>query len=402
MKVFIVAREEQNVPQVLMLHERTEAVVSQEDKHVVIADLPEETINDLRETEYFEVYEDIEFRPAMYPLPLSDWWRRQIGRPIPLVPPVWHSKTQTDVMTHIKAPNAWTHSRGEGVTIAVVDTGTDGSMPEFPNRSSNSYAPSFATPWDDTVGHGTMCAAIACGNNGSGGRYNGVAPDATLLTARSTLLSTDLYLIYQHLLRLKRAGEFNKGIVVSNSYGLYTCAPPTYSPGHPYMDLIKKCVEEGMVFVFAAGDNHAFGLCGHPEADDHPNTIWAVNSIDEVITVGTVDWNESNDITGGEHANSSRGHGQWSTRQDKPDVVAPTYGEVVWGGGYQRMEWWGTSGACPQVAGLAALLLSEDPSLTPDQIRGIIRSSARKLLGKSPRCVGDGIIDCEAALQLVS
>jgi serine protease AprX len=357
MKVFIKAQQETHVPQVLKMHEHTRAVISQEDNHVVIADLPEETIQELRKEPHFKVYEDIEFRPTMYPLPASDWWRRQIGQPLPFTTPVWHSKKQSDVMDHIGASKAWSRARGEGVTIAVVDTGTDGSMHEFPNRSTDSYAPSFATPWDDTVGHGTMCAAIACGNNGSGGRYNGVAPDATLLVARSTLFATDLYLIYQHLLKRKRGGAFAGGIVVSNSYGLYTCTPPTYPQGHPYVDLVKKCVQDGMVFVFAAGNNHSFGLCNHPEVDDHPNTIWAVNSIDEVITVGTVDWNETNNTSGGEHANSSRGSGQWSTRQDKPDVVAPTYGEVVWGGGYQRMEWWGTSGACPQVAGLAALLL---------------------------------------------
>lgn len=306
-----------------------------------------------------------------------------------------------DVMDHNRASKAWSQSQGEAVTIAVVDTGTDGSMTEFPDRSPHSYAPSFASPWADTVGHGTMCAAIACGTNAAGGRYNVVAPKATLLTARSTLFASDLYLIYQELLKHKRAGEFQKGLVVSNSYGLYTCTPPSYPQGHPYVDLVRKCLSEGMVFVFAAGNNHAFGLCNYPEADDHPNTIWAVNSIDEIICVGTVDWNESNDSAGGEHANSSRGPGQWSTRLDKPDVVAPTYGEVVWGGGYQKMEWWGTSGACPQVSGLAALLLSKDPSLTPDQIRTVIRSSARKLTGKPANCVGSGIIDCEAAITMV-
>src|SRR5262249_51219167 len=152
---------------------------------------------------------------------------------------------------------------------------------------------------------------------------------------------------------------------------------------------------------FAAGNNHAFGLCQHPETDDHPNTIWAVNSIDEVITVGTVDWDESNQAVGGEHANSSRGPGQWSIRQDKPDVVAPTYGEVVWGATYRRLEWWGTSGACPQVAGLAALLLSLHPALTPAQVQRLICANARPLPGKPATCVGHGIINCLATIQSV-
>ena len=151
--------------------------------------------------------------------------------------------------------------------------------------------------------------------------------------------------------------------------------------------------------MYAAGNNHGSAACRFPETDDHPNTIWAVNSIDEVITVGTVDWDEGNQRAGSEHANSRRGPGQWSTRADKPDVVAPTYGEVAWGGRYERMEWWGTSGACPQVAGLAALLRSRNPDLTPDEIREVIRSSARELPGKPQHCVGAGIIDCAEAIQ---
>jgi serine protease AprX len=304
-------------------------------------------------------------------------------------------------MEQIKAPDAWGVSRGDGVTIAVVDTGTDGSMREFPRRSQDSYGVVLPNVWEDKVGHGTMCAAIACGSDENGGRYNGVAPHATLLSARTDLSATDLYLIYQHLLRQFSRGTFDKGLVVSNSYGLYRCVPPEYREGHPYIDLVRACVRAGIVFVFAAGNNHGSAVCAFPEADDHPTTIWAVNSIDEVITVGTVDWDEGNQRVGSEHANSSRGPGQWSTRADKPDVVAPTYGEVAWGGRYERMEWWGTSGACPQVAGLAALLLSRNPGLAPDDIREVVRSTARELTGKPPNCVGAGIIDCAETIRNV-
>ena len=101
--------------------------------------------------------------------------------------------------------------------------------------------------------------------------------------------------------------------------------------------------------------------------------LWAVNSHDKVLSVGTVNESNSNQDSSTPQPNSSRGPGQWANEFPKPDCVAPTYGEVAWGCGYRQMDWWGTSGACPQVAGLAALTLEVNPTLTPDQVYNIIR-----------------------------
>ena len=64
------------------------------------------------------------------------------------------------------------------------------------------------------------------------------------------------------------------------------------------------------------------------------------------------------------------------------------------------MEWWGTSGACPQVADLAALLLEKDHTLTPNQVYDKIRRSCRDI-GLASDCQGFGIIGCKAALTLI-
>jgi len=150
--------------------------------------------------------------------------------------------------------------------------------------------------------------------------------------------------------------------------------------------------------VFAAGNNHWYlqDCKNDPEACT-PNTIWGVNSHDMVISVGTVNENDSNQDPSTPHPNSSRGPGQWAHSGTKPDCVAPTYGEVVWGCGYKNKEWWGTSGACPQVAGLAALLLSANPALSPKQVCDIIRRTCRRLSAPAT-CVGAGLIDCAAAV----
>jgi subtilisin family serine protease len=60
---------------------------------------------------------------------------------------------------------------------------------------------------------------------------------------------------------------------------------------------------------------------------------------------------------------------------------------------------WGTSGACPQVAGLAALMISAEPELSRKDVFNRIRNSTTSL-GFGHECQGTGLIDCEAALAV--
>jgi serine protease AprX len=360
-----------------------------------------------------KIYDDVQFHPVApidnpFQLPGQDleYWERATAHPsdLALLAPAaatWQTKTMKHVMEHINAPKAWAkRARGQGVTIGIVDTGVASVMKEFPAKRRSAHSKSFAYadgPWVDPRGHGSMCAAIAAASTSDGGRYDGVAPDATILSARTNLLSTDIYKLYDWVLSKKRSGEIDGPIVMSNSYGLYVCTAPSGLPrDHPYLEIVLQAIAAGIVVVFAAGNNHAGGLCKHDPKKCTPNSIWGVNSVDQVMSVGTVNWDNKMDT--GEHANSSRGPGQWASAHKKPDVVAPTYGEVIWGSGYKVMEWWGTSGACPQVAGLAAMILGLDPTLKPDQVADIIRATSRDIqLPKA--CAGTGLIDCEAAID---
>lgn len=315
-----------------------------------------------------------------------------------------NARDLNDVMEQINAPSAWEVSRGRGVTIAVVDTGVCSTLPEIPQfkQSPIDLPTTYAgAHWKDEIGHGSMCAAIAGATVAEGGRYSGVAPGATIVAARTTLRATDIFQVYDELIDLTRSGLIDGPLVISNSFGSYSCSADVAFPDdHPFMEIVLAAVDAGIVVVFAAGNNHV-DECGHDPSACSPNTIWGVNSHDRVISVGTVDENETNRDASTPHCNSSRGPGQWADEYPKPDCVAPTYGEVVWGCGYRRMDWWGTSGACPQVAGLAALLLELDRDLRPEQVADIVRSSCRDLSG--PRaCVGQGLIDCDAAVRLLA
>ena len=394
--------------------ERYRSFESASHDQILIADLSDDQ-RYAAEQNGAKIYEDVQF----YPMPIptnpfqlpgqnNNYWERAIAQPSDLallspVAAVWQTKTMNDVMSHINAPKAWAkHARGQGVTIGIVDTGVSSVMKEFPAFRRSPYSKSFAYsngPWIDAVGHGSMCAAIAASSTVAGGRYDGVAPDATILSARTNLLATDIYKLYDWVLSKKKSGEIAGPVVMSNSYGQYVCTPPDGLPeDHPYRQIVLDAVAAGIVVVYAAGNNHAAGLCNNDPAQCSPNTIWTVNSLDEVLSVGTVNWNNRMDT--GEHSNSSRGPGQWASVHLKPDVVAPTYGEVVWGSGYQVMEWWGTSGACPQVAGLSALILSLDPTLTPAQVADVIRDTCRDI-NLPATCAGAGLIDCEAAIAKV-
>lgn len=316
-------------------------------------------------------------------------------------PPAAPAKSLKDVLEHVRAPQAWTKSRGAGTTIAIIDTGVCASLAEFPvsKRSPVDLPTAYAGQhWHDPKGHGSMCATIAAGSSAHGGRYDGIAPEATVLAARTTLWAGDIYRIYDELVARLRTGEISTPLVISNSYGLYTCDPPATLPrDHPYMGIVEDAIDAGATVAFAAGNNHV-DVCQNSPGDCQPNTIWAVNSHDRVLSVGTIDGDDRNDDPSSPHVNSSRGPGQWASAHPKPDCVAPTYGEVVWGCGYAAMDWWGTSGACPQVAGLAALLLSLQPSLTPAQVSQVIRDTCVGL-DQAATCVGAGRIDCRAAVE---
>lgn len=382
----------------LMAGDYAEPYSARKDEDLLIADLGPEEL-EAAQNAGAEIYEDVRFHPVasnpVLPDDLSEEWE------------YWRASTfageivatQSDVMRHVKAHDAWELTTGEGVTIAIVDTGVSGAHAEFPQgkRSPHSMSYSFADAWQDPKGHGSMCACAATATTTDGGRYNGVAPGASLLSARTTLFSTDIYKLYDSLIDLHVEGRLDGPLVISNSYGLYVCDPPKTLPeDHPYLGIVREAVTAGITVVFAAGNNHGDVLCKHPPAADGPNTIWGVNSVDEVITVGAVNQrnsNQENDV----HSNSSRGPGQWSTRC-KPDLAAPTYGEVAWGDGYRVMDWWGTSGACPQVAGAAALVLSVNPSLAPAEVGQVLRDTAVALPGPAT-CVGAGLLDCEAAVR---
>jgi serine protease AprX len=299
-----------------------------------------------------------------------------------------------DVVEAVGATRAWPHTRGAGVTIAVVDTGVDGTRPEFPTaKRVGSWQPDGDVPWTDWEGHGTMCACIAAGSKAEGGAFDGIAPDAKLIACKTRFFDSELAAIYDFLITRAEQGEV---IVATNSFGINIGTPPPPPEDSDFIEALDEAVAAGIRVFFSAGNNHE--RAGGAPAACAPNSVWLHKSRADVVAVATCDLADSMWFY------SSRGpgqfHGQPNTNR-KPDVTAPTprNGRVVYGGGIRTLaNGWGTSGACPQAAGLAALALTLEPTLSRHDLFSLIRESARNL-GHGPTCQGNGMIDCERTIQ---
>ncbi len=302
--------------------------------------------------------------------------------------------TMDDVLTMVKAREAWLKSRGDGIVIAIVDTGIDGTHKEFPTwKRAGHWESPGDTPWTDWKGHGTMCACISAATSDDGGKYNGIAPDAKVIACKTRFYDSELALIYDMLTDRARGGE---RIVASNSFGRKTGAPPPIPTDSDFIPALDDAIAEGVAVFFSAGNNHK-RAGGSPSACN-PNSIWLHKSRADLLSVATCNLDKAMWYY------SSRGPGQHygdANTNQKPDVTAPTpiNGKVLYGSGERVLpNGWGTSGACPQAAGLAALLLSLDPGLTAAQVYDTIRNTAVDI-GKAHECQGKGLIDCEAAVS---
>jgi serine protease AprX len=307
--------------------------------------------------------------------------------------------TLADVLRVIGADRLDNQTRGQHVSIAIVDTGINGARAEFaPARRAAQWAVGGDDPWTDEHGHGTMCATIAAATQQYGGTFRGVAPGAGLIACKTSFLTSELTAIYESLETLARQGH---RIVASNSYGQRTETAPLEPDDYDLlMGALDDAVEAGVHVVFSAGNYH------HGDRPCDPTTIWLQKCRADVLTVATCDLH-------GEMWNySSRGLGQFNGQNGmapKPDVTAPTpkNGLILFGGEERIMpDGWGTSGAAPQVAGLLALLLSDRRNIPRDDLFAIVRETAVKLGttsanpgGLSFACQGHGRIDCLAAVE---
>jgi Subtilase family/Divergent InlB B-repeat domain/PASTA domain len=281
-------------------------------------------------------------------------------------------------MPSVGAPSAWDRTTGSpSVAVAVLDTGIDATHPDltanllpgwnFVDNTSNT---------SDGYGHGTHVAGIigATGNNGIG--VTGVNWSVSLMPLKVCDDSGSCSLDAE-ISALQYAVDH--GAKVANaSFGGF------YGSYQPEEDAIQAAGNAGLLYVAAAGN----GSNNNDTSPFFPASYPLANIISVAATTSDDELASFSDYGTGSVDIAAPGQNILST--------LPTAGAVISDpSGYGSLS--GTSMAAPYVAGAAALLWSEHPDWTMQQVRNRLLSTARPLNSLAGKVAGCGELNLDSA-----
>ncbi|MFQ5462293.1 MAG: S8 family serine peptidase, partial [Phycisphaerae bacterium] len=306
------------------------------------------------------------------------------------------------------------NASGANVRVCIIDTGIDSDNQMYAARIDTAAGRDFVNndnnPEDDN-GHGSHVAGTAVGGTGisrtvcgTSRPFQGIAPNATLIGVK--------------VLDAAGSGTFSNVIA-----GINYCADQTGAGGQA--DIISmslgggqfagtcdsdsgaaaanNAVNAGVVVVAASGNDGFANAMGTPACGSQVISVGATYDADFPNCA-----NSSSSFNWGICVDNNPTVDSlvcFSNKSDFLDVVAPgcdTFSASNAAGGTSITSKCGTSMATPHVAGLAALILSADPTLTPAEVRQIIRDGALDLGATGfDRSFGFGRIDAINSLQLV-
>ncbi len=304
---------------------------------------------------------------------------------------------------------------GNGVTVAVLDTGLDATHADVAGRVARNVkladmmgasAVGFHYPvnvenlpnTDQLHGHGTFVGGIVAGSGSmSGGEFAGVAPGARLLGLSAG--DVNLFHVLAGFDYLLQNGAAEGVRVVNCSFSANT----VYDTNDPVNIATWMLTRAGVNVVFSAGNT-----------GPGPHTLNPYAVAPWVVSVGATD------ERGRLSKFSSRG--DWGSQLFRPTLVAPGENVVGLRSGLSpvtgvsgaaagqdtaqiaagRLPFYttasGTSFSAPQVSGTIALMLEANPSLSPAQIRDILQRTATPLPLYYGHEVGAGALNAHAAV----
>ena len=309
--------------------------------------------------------------------------------------------------------------RARDVGVAIIDTGYwkldsldknsggEGRVAVQYDAIRNVVDSNWSSVSTDTTGHGThITSLIASSRKTSSGAYFGVAPDARIISIKAfdeegasnyatVIRAIDYVVTNRHLLAI-RVLNLSLGAPAQSRYW-----------DDPLNKAVMRAWQSGIVVVVSAGN-------GGPL----PQTVGVPGNVPYVITVGAMTDNYTNNKNDDRLASFSS-TGPTFEGFVKPDLVAP--GGHAWGfmptyakiavdhpaymnsGDFFTMS--GTSQSAAVVSGVAALVIAQNPSLTPDQVKCRILASGRPAVDSSGKLAysvlqqGTGLVDAYAAVN---
>ena len=300
----------------------------------------------------------------------------------------------------VQSTNAWDLSEGEHVLVGVIDSGIDFSHPDlkaniyrntrevingvdddrngfiddvsgwdFVNNNNNPQA-------DDTRSyHGTHVSGTigAVGNNGIG--IVGQAPRVKILPLKyldstGTGFTSNAIRAIDYAIKMKVK-------VLSNSWG-------SFSSSASLQSAIVRARQAGILFVAAAGNGDASGRAVNTDATPF---FPASYRLDNIVSVAASD--SSDQLS----AWSNYGH-------STVDLAAPGVSIYSTRNNNSYASLSGTSMATPLVSGVAALVFSERPDLSPREVKAILIASVDKSSAYSGRVASGGRINAYKALKM--
>jgi thermitase len=283
---------------------------------------------------------------------------------------------------------AWKITRGSrNVVVAVIDTGID---PEHPDLKPNLWKAPGKHPhpvygWDfvnrspnpsDPHGHGTHIAGIigAIANPKSG--TSGVAPEVQIMPIRYYSEMAPGAVNLANTIKALHYAIDNGARIINYSGG-----GPEYSEEE--FQAMKKAEARGVLIVAAAGNEH-----NNTDEEDrrYYPAAYQLQGLKNIITVASIDPEDK-----------ILPSSNWGVRS--VDIAAPGEGilSTIPGARYGKMT--GTSQATAFVSGLAALILSKAPKLSPVQVKEIIVRNATRISSLTGKVASGGKINAFQALS---
>jgi thermitase len=253
----------------------------------------------------------------------------------------------------VSAPAAWQLTSGgsTNIVIAIVDTGVDDTHPDLASKIVGEY--SFVGTIKDGFGHGTHVAGIAAAATDNQIGIAGMCPNCKILSVKVLNDQGSGYI-----------SDVASGIIYAASHGARVISLSLGGSGH------TETLHSALDYAIA---NNALPVCAMGNNGSGSNTpepgYWH-----DCLSVIATDQNGAKATFSnyGVKADvAAPGVAILSTMPTYPVTLTTTYGYSM---NYDALS--GTSMATPMVSGIAGLVLSENPNLTPAQVAGIIESSS--------------------------